>query len=387
MKQYPSFIIFGPGNYNSLGVLHQLAEAGMEAFLLIVGSGYDRRHGDILRYSRYAGEYHEAPTAACALEWLLANRDRFPQGTILYTTSDEAEKAVDMAYDVLIDQFIFPNAGKQGEVIRLMDKDVQTAIARDAGLTIIPGQYTTAPDFDMDKVEYPCMVKPLNSTTGTKGDMIVCANREELRKATTGRYTKDFVIEKFLEKEAELLLLGVALPNGEVWTPALVHKFDVDPIGDYTHTLVFTDAASHLSDLAAVHKFVQNLGYVGPFSVEFGVEKGKNYFFEINLRNDGTSHYPLRAGVNMAKVYYEAVKGINEHPALIPPRQYYKINEFRDIRRVFYGKISFPKWFSQFRSAGSYRFYHPGDYPLFRALIPMFISFTWSVFRRKVLRR
>lgn len=387
MKQYPSFIIFGPGNYNSLGVLHQLAEAGMEAFLLIVGSGYDRRHGDILRYSRYAGEYHEASTTASAMEWLLANRDRFPQGTILYTTSDEAEKAVDMNYDVLIDQFIFPNAGKQGEVTRLMDKDVQTAIAREAGLTIIPGQYTTSPDFDVERVEYPCMVKPLNSTTGVKGDMKVCANREEVERVLQSKKEGTFIVQKYIDNQEDRLFLGLSLPNHKIWIPALVRKPNVGPTGEYSYSLITTDVLSYLPEMPSVLKMFDNMGYVGPFSIEFGYDGNTNHFFEVNLRNDGTSHYPLNMNVNLAEVFVRTCKDANCSFPGVESQSYFNIHEIRDIRRVFYGQISFPKWFHQFRTAGSYRFYHPGDYPLLRALIPMFMSFAWSTFRRKVLKR
>lgn len=388
MIKYPQFIIFGPGNYNSLGVLRQAGRAEIDCLLLIVGSGRDIRNGDIILYSRYAKLWHSVASEQDGLEWLLENIDNFADRTVIYTTSDGTERTIDEHYDKLKNKFCFPNAGEQGRVSLLMNKKHQIDMAAKCGLNIIKGQYTNSQNFDFTKVEFPCMIKPFNSTTGTKDDMAVCENLLELKESlAASRHTKDFIVEKFLEKEYELLLLGVALPDGRIWTPAIVHKYDLDSMGDYTHALVSTDVETELPELAKVHSLIKALGYIGPFSVEFGHEKGVNYFFEVNLRNDGTSHYPLNMGINFAELYYKSYHCTQTDIPEFPKQEYLKVNDIKDIKRVLKHKIPLFRWLREFFGAGSYRFYQNGDRKILLAVIPMFVYYYTSSIVNKICHK
>lgn len=363
MKSSSDFILFGQGNYNTLGVLHQLAEIGVDPLILSVGNPKDKKNGNIIGYSKYAKRIEIVGCEDEGLKWILSNRDKFAVDTVIYPTSDTAELLLDSNFDSLSTQFRFPNAGKQKAVVELMDKHCQADLAREAGIRILESQYSNSPNFSFSNVVYPCMVKPLNSTTGSKGDMKVCENEDELRAALQGgKLTSDFIVQQYLNNEADLLFLGVAFDNGDVWLPAVVIKPGVTATGEYSHAIISTDVEKYLPEMEQVKAFVSGIGYRGPFSIEFGLEKGKNYFFEINLRNDGTSQYPLSAGVNIAEAY------INGKPSQSMPKiEYDMIDEVCDIKRVIRREIAFAKWLRTFRNAGSYRFYRKGD----RSLIPI----------------
>ena len=167
------FILFGEGNYNSLGVLHCMAAKGIEVFLLQVDSGKRMLDGVVIGHSKFARYGHVVQTEQEGLEWLLIHQAEFPQGTVIYPTSDTAETLLDCHYNALIPHFAFPHCGKQGEVTRLMEKDVQMAIAQECGIRTLKSRYTNALGFNIDDVEYPCMAKPLVSIAGSKGDMRV----------------------------------------------------------------------------------------------------------------------------------------------------------------------------------------------------------------------
>lgn len=380
------FIIFGVGNYNSLGVLHALAVAGKEAFILAIGNSKDWRQGNIIGYSRFANHIHHVDSADEGAEWLLENKTKFPKGSVIYPTGDVEEKALDCRYDSLSLHYIFPNVGKQNGVSALMDKQTQTSLAEKTGIRILRNQYSNSKDFNFSKVEYPCMVKPLNSTSGSKGDMRVCENESELKEAlASGKHTREFIVQQYIRNEADLLFLGVSLPDGKVIIPALVKKPGVSPTGEYTHAIITTDVKTHLPELNAVIQFVKNIGYVGPFSIEFGLEKGKNYFFEINLRNDGTSHYPLQMGVNIPMLYYNGIKGI-EIQSEFESAEYEMIDEVGDLRRVLGHELSFGQWLKSFRKAGTYRFYHSRDKNLRFPILKMFVNRTFSKIFRTIKR-
>lgn len=368
------FIIFGEGNYNMLGVLHQLGEIGVTPLLLIVGKSKDIKHGNIVGYSGNAKRIVEVNTEVEGFEWIINQRQQFKYGTIIYPTSDTTERLLDSNYDILVPQFRFPNVGYQGGVSKLMDKQQQTSLAEKTGLRIIKSQYTISHDFSFSNVVYPCMVKPLNSTEGSKGDMRVCKNERELKEALKcGKHTRDYIVQQYIKNEADLLLLGVAYDNGEVWLPAVVIKPGVSATGEYTHAIISTDVTKYLQEIERVKKYVKILRYSGPFSIEFGVEKGKNYFFEINLRNDGTSHYPLNAGVNICKAYIEG-----KQSTAVPLIEYEMIDEVADCRRILRKDITLLQWFKSFYNAGTYKFYRKGDnglaYPLFRLFVSRFTN-------------
>lgn len=383
------FILFGEGNYNTLGVLHCMATKGIEVFLLLIGSGKRILHGEVIGCSKYARYGHVVKTEHDGLKWLFAHQSDFPQGTVIYPTSDKVETLLDCHYEALIPHFAFPHCGKQGEVTRLMEKDVQTTIAMQHGIRTMHSMYTNRTDYDINQVTYPCMVKPLISISGSKGDMRVCSDRDELDEAlSSAKHTKEFIIQQYIHNEADLLFLGLRLPNGDVWIPSLVKKPGVSSTGEYTHAIVTTAVAEHLPELDRVIEFVNSLNYVGPFSIEFGLEMGKNYFFEINLRNDGTSHYPLASGVNIPYVYYRACKG-----QLIAEDMYYEqteypmIDEVLDVRRVLSREISFSQWWHLFRSAKAYRYYVSYDKRIALALIPMFVSRLVSKIWRSIFKK
>lgn len=373
------FILFGTGNYNTLGVLYQLEEIGVDPILLIVGKSKDISNGNIIGYCKNANQIVEVASEKDGLDWILENKEGFEYGTIIYPTSDAAERLLDRNFNSLTPHFRFPNVGFEGGVESLMEKNRQIALAEELGLRVLKSQYTNSPDFSFDKVTYPCMVKPLNSTEGAKGDMRVCENEIELKEAlSSGKHTREFIVQQYIRNESDLLFLGVAFRDGEVWLPAVVVKPGVSPTGEYTHAIVSTDVRKYLPEIKEVKEYVKSLNYEGPFSIEFGLEAGKNYFFEINLRNDGTSHYPLNAGVNICKAYIEG-KPSGE----IEKTEYEMIDEVGDSRRILRKEIGLLDWIKSLSKAGTYKFYRKGHKELLLPISHMFLTRFTSKLKRK----
>ena len=367
------FIIFGEGNYNTLGVLYQLAEIGIDPLLVIIGKTKDSKKGNIIGYSKYARRIHEVATEKDGLNWILRNKDNFLKGTIIYPTSDVTEKLLDENFNALKEVFKFPTVGIEGGVSRLMNKQLQTQLANDAGIRVINSQFTNADKIDFDKIKYPCFIKTINSTEGSKGDMKICRNELELKNTLSKKtYGKNYIIQDYILNEKDLLFLGVVFGSGEIWLPAVVVKPGVSFRGEYSHAFITTDIKKYLPEFEAVKAFIKSLRYYGPFSIEFAHEKGKNYFLEINLRNDGTSHYPMNMGINLVKAYIDN-KSENH---LEIEMEYEMIDETSDLRRVLYRELSLKRWLRSFRKAGSYRFYRKGDYGLILPLFRMFLSRT-----------
>lgn len=368
------FIIFGHGNYNSLGVLHALSEENKIPFILNIGKSRDKKNGNIIGYSKFCQHLKEVNSEEEGVNWLIENKNLFPKGTLIYPTGDKEVIAIDRCFDQLIVHYIFPNCVKKGEITKLMDKHLQIELAEKYGLRILKSQYLNDDSFDFKKVEYPCMIKALNSTTGSKADMKICNNEHELKNHLLEvRTSKDYIIQQYISNEADLLFLGLALPNGEIVIPALVKKPGVSPTGEYSHAISTTDINSYLPEKKYVIEFVKALNYAGPFSIEFGLEKGKNYFFEINLRNDGTSHYPLGLGVNIPMLFYNSIIG-KKIQVSWDILEYKMIDEVADIRRVLSQELNFLQWLREFKNAGTYKYYHSSDKQLLKVIFLMFLN-------------
>lgn len=202
-KQNVDFIIFGSGNYHTLGIMHALHEVGLEFFVLVVGEYKNWRHGNIIGHSRFWKNYHQVRNEEEGAEWLMRNKDRFPEGTIVFPTGDTYEKVLDMNFDSMYGHYLFPNAGEKGKICTLMDKHLQAELASRAGIrTLQDIKITKNTDLSCIPLEYPCMLKPLNSIKGSKGDMCLCENEAVLKKAiNNSKHTEEFIVQQYIRNE------------------------------------------------------------------------------------------------------------------------------------------------------------------------------------------
>lgn len=362
-------IVFGSHGYNTLGTIRGLATCGQEVFLLLVGGS---RFYNVTQHSRYIDYMHCAANNEEALGWLKDNRNKL-KGSVVYPTSDSAESLLDISYNELCDYYYFPHGNRQGEVTRLMDKNLQASMAIEAGLNV-PECYELLAGGSKTSLYFPCLLKSKASIAGSKRDMAVCRSEEELRTCLkAARHTQEFIAQQFIDKEYDLLLIGCAMPDGEVLIPGLFKKERWQQLGgDGTYGLITTCVEKYFGQLEAARHFVKNLHYVGPFSMEFGVEKGKAYFYEINLRNDGTSHYFHQAGIYIPYWFATAVQG-GDYRQLVKTkceREYCFIDEFEDFLNVFRISLSLKKWLRDLRHATVYKYYDKQDSKPFKKLLP-----------------
>lgn len=171
-----TFIIFGGHGYNTQGVIECMATNNMDFFLLLVRGS---RVYSVTLKSKYVTKYKEVNSVEEGVIFLLDYKTDLA-GSVIYPTSDAAESVLDLNYDKLRAYYSFPNAGQQGKVTSLMDKYIQYCYAKEVGLDI--------PDFmkvslgNCSRVSYPCIVKPEESISGSKEDIAVCQNEDELKR-------------------------------------------------------------------------------------------------------------------------------------------------------------------------------------------------------------
>ena len=301
--ELPRAVIVGDSTYNTLSAVRSLGEAGLSQVLILKGE-VDVCHVARSRYLRKDCVFRIATMEEC-----LPVLDRFrgsgPERPTLLCTFDEAAVFIDRHEPQLAPSFRTPARGRQ--IGPLFDKDAQCRLALECGL--LPPRFQ---DFDRrDGVEvvrlpYPVLLKPRNSTRGEKSDIHICRDRDDLYRALQAEsHCDEFVLQEFIEKDYELNCLGVRTERG-IYIPGAIRKIRHYPslVGACSYGL-YTPISELNIDTAAVARFLERAGYFGPFSVEFLHRGDKNYFMEVNFRNDGLAYAATAAGANLHALYVD----------------------------------------------------------------------------------
>ena len=131
--------------------------------------------------------------------------------------------------------------------------------------------------------------------------------------------------------------------------------------GSFSHGLM-TANISEIADTSKITEFLEKIGYYGPFSVEYGLVGNRAYFFEVNLRNDGTSHYFFQAGANIPLAYVYSCAGLDY--LLIDTtvkEDAWFIDEVFDYENVLKRIITKKQWEKDKEEATIYKYYDEKD--------------------------
>lgn len=361
-------IIFGRSGYNTLGVIRCFAEKKCSFFLILISNS----RIDSILFSKYVKKYKIVDNEKEGIEYILRNKKEW-SGSVIIPTSDGAESFLDNNLDNLKDFYSFPHSKKQGSVNRLMDKIKQVEIADKSGL-YTPRTFSYSRGCNLPKnIKYPCLVKPQKSISGCKEAIKICKNKRELISALNKPvFTTQFLIQQYINKDYELLLIGCRLPNGCLYIPGVFKKDRWYMEGnDASFGTISTDVSQYFSQLSEVESFINTMNFYGLFSIEFGVEKGKPYFYEINFRNDGTSHYFHKAGIYLPYIYFLSNIGCLEKKELrLKSSSYLFIDELGDFINLKSTNLSISEWFSNLREAKAYKYFSKHDILPFLLMLP-----------------
>lgn len=364
-KNQYNVIVFGRSGYNTLGVMRSFHQYGITPFLLIVKSVQLRS----TICSNTVKEYKIVDSEEQGVQFLLERQGFVCGKTVIIPTSDKVESELDKAFDVLKEHYIFPNAKIAGRVSHFMNKDVTTAIAAKYGIKVPQTYCISSVNEIPSTLLFPCLIKPQKSIDGSKSEIRICDTKEELIRSIDTSLKHKFLVQEYIQKDFDILLNGCRLlSNGETILQGIFKKFRWSSNGGDGSWGVITSDIEKYIDRNNVESFLRELDYYGPFSMEFGVKDNVPYFFEINLRNDGTSHYFNLLGCHIA-VYWsmDALARIMGIKPLENKIEYSFISEFDDFINIFTSNLTLKKWFSDLKNAKIYKYYDRHDnFPFFR---------------------
>lgn len=299
-------IILGGNHHNTLGVVRALGQAGLSQNikLIVVNDSPDFvSKSKYIKKTNYRRIFDESGIMQ------VLNDFKYSSGKpVIICCGDSLSSYVDRHYDELSKRFTLPNAKcKQGEITRLMSKEIQMQYAKQLGIDV-PESLTFAKEevHTIDWDTYPCIIKPLDSIIGGKTDIHICKNREELIKDIEGTTCTKFQVQKYINKDFEYQLIGCSLDGGnKIIIPGFTRLIR-QPKNTNTGYLLYSHRSKLDIDYSIVEQYIKRIGYSGLFSLEFLRGKdGKDYFMEINMRNDGNAYCVTVFGVNLPLIWYK----------------------------------------------------------------------------------
>jgi len=377
-------VVIGIPHHNTLGVIRALGRKGLSSSMYPVIAG---KSGNYVSKSRYIVRSNmtlidDLTDLIGALEHL-----EFPtaEKAIVISCWDAAISLLDEHRMQLEKKYIIPSAtGEYGSIHTLMSKELQIKAAVDAGIDVPTGVYYSKLDSDNNILhewnDFPCIIKPADSIVGTKTEIHICKDKNDLLNDLETSHCNYFFIQKYIEKSMEFQLIGCSLSGGkEVIIPGYTDIIR-QPSNTNTGFLKYSpisDGVITNSTIERVGQFIKNIGYSGLFSVEFlKGDDGKDYFLEINMRNDGNAICVTDAGVNLPFIWYAYNAGLDyKEEASKRCVSLFCMPEFDDIIFVLKGQLSVTKWVKDINRTRSFMEYSKDDKRPFYCRLRDFLLF------------
>lgn len=351
-------IIWGRDNYNTLGLLRQLSGEGREIFFLMWGKPVGCASA-----SKFFGEHVVVESMEEGYQYLLTHFTDEPQKPVVFTPSDELIEFIDQHKIELQQRYILPGTKEQGLLTKIDDKNTMTDLAQRLGF-LVPQSQVCRKDTELKNIQYPCIIKPAHTTVGHRNEFKfkICENEKELTNALKYvREESEFILQQYIPKESDALVYGCRMREGKVEIAGTIVRDRFCRTGETSHGLVTAELPNNI-EKSKIEKFLSEIDYHGLFSFEYGLYDGKAYFFEVNLRNDGTSHFFYQAGANIPLAwYYDAIGKDYSHINTVVTGDCWYIDEIFDEANVWEGTISRKQWKEDKAKATVFKYYDKED--------------------------
>lgn len=362
-------IVVGGNHHNTLGVVRALGQKGVSPFVIIVGNG---KSSFVLK-SRYIKGGLILPTSEDAVLYI---KEEFSgQGrTIIYSCSDGVTCSLDNHYDELKDNFVFFNGKEQGRISRLTNKYEMQRLALMCGLNI-PATIKIEGNTIPNGITYPCVTKDMDNVNGSKHDMKLFQNVEQLSNfLQKNNESKEILVQHYIDKELEFQLIGCSVINDkgeyDIIIPGHTKIIRAQPVTN-TGFLEYYSNDGFSFDKDSCKNFIKACGYTGLFSIEFIRGKdGIDYFLEINFRNDGNAYVVTKAGVNLPYIFYLNALGKDySAEAQRPIHMQVSMPVVKDFKTVLQGRVSILQWLKDLKRTNCFFYKDKKDPAPLRAYI------------------
>ena len=351
-------VVWARGGYNHLGILRSLAPFCPDIENIVSAPSTK----EVVRYSRYCRNCHFFENHDNALQYLIDNYKDNTKRPILYFTSDEIAEIVDLNREYLSKIFIISGTKQPGLLSSIQNKNKMAKIASECGFNV-PASCSITRDKDLPSIPYPCFLRPaLNYNNSFRKAIRVNTSKELLSIQNDLTEGDELVVSEYIPKEKDLLVIGVRFKDGNIYIPGcfIKDRWNNGESGTGSHGVITPSIPPSVS-IEAIRTFLYKIDYIGPFSFEFGILNHVAFFYEVNLRNDGTCDYFNQCGANTVLAWVADCCDMDVSSITIPVlREGFMINEVEDYKNIG-GRLTRSEWKKQRKEASVFVYYNKHD--------------------------
>lgn len=356
MNKLPNAIVIGGDHHNTLGVIRSLGECDVRTDLLLVSC--EKR--SFVDGSKYVDRCIVIREHKEIVDCLIKNFVESEYKPVIICCSDASSGQIDEHYDILSHYFLIPGGLQQGSIISLMNKRQMSELATSVGLSI-PLSFYISNSTSLGNIKLPCIFKPIESRKGTKSEIQIVRTKDELERYFFNSDLTRFQIQEFIDKDFEFQLIGCST-HDDVIIPGV--SLILRPCkGSNTSFLKYIPLEENFCDIEKCKDFVKRTGYQGLFSIEFiRDKKGRDYFMEINFRNDGNAICVTAAGVNLPYIWYLDRLGIEyKHEVNKCVTPVYVMPDMAELKLLLTRQISVYQYLKDLRKTNRFMEYDSLD--------------------------
>lgn len=361
-------IIWGIDDYNVLGLCRQFKNSGFDVLFLVY-----RGIANCAINSKYCPKYVEAQTIEEGFKYIMTNCIDKDNKSVLINSNDLIAEYIDLHSKELEPYFAITSTSKPGNLTKYDNKFTMCQLAEKIGF-LVPQTKICHWDTDISDVKYPCILKPSHQTQGRFNEFKfkICNKESELRRTLRFvRHDSEFLLQQYIQKEKDVLVYGARMRDGKVVLAGALIRDRFCGTGESSHGLITPNIPEGVN-IEHIKNYLAEIDYYGLFSVEYGLVDGKAYFFEVNHRNDGTSHFFYQAGANipLAWAYSSLDMDYSQIPTVVDGDHFY-MDEIYDIQNVKEGKITRQQWEREKAEATVFKYYDKEDTAPYEAMKKM----------------
>lgn len=374
--------VLGGNHHNTLGVIRSLGSVGIRSNLILSS----KESHPYVSYSRYIKSKWLFESDEEVIAFLKSFHCK--SIPIIIACSDSIASLLDANKDELSLKYRLPGVRGNYMLSYYMNKEVMMNLAQEVGFNVPCSLTITEKDRTIPiSIPYPLIIKPLVSSEGSKQDIKRCYTKKELDNYLGEDHCNRIIVQQLIEKDFEFQLIGCSMDGGRIVVIPGYAK-NIRP-SDVTNTgfLKYIPTQDLPIDISLCRAFILKTGYSGLFSLEFVHGKdGKNYFLEMNFRNDGNSICVTASGLNLPYIWYLYNTNKDIHLELDKKdsmKSVYVMPEFDDAILLLKGRVDVLTWLKDLSKTNCFMEFSSKDVKPFFYALYSFVKRTFRYVRKR----
>lgn len=356
--------IVGGDHHNGLGLARIFGINGVVVHSIVIGDCKK----SFLSKSKYVFDSKIFCTEQLAYDYLSEIKKSHEKAFII-PYSDAAAFELDRRLDEFKDDYFVPSINnRQGEIVKLMNKQNQYDFAKSFGIRMaktLTIDFTSNKMLESENIPFPCIIKPVLSAEGHKRDITICKNYDELRNAFKRLRKTGYLrvlVQEYLNVEYEIDVFGCILKQDPYicQIPTKTLRSWLPQGGTNCFSRIITNKKI-LFECNNIINAIKEYGFYGLYDIELFVVDGNIVLNEINLRNSGDVYMGLSQNYYYPYAWYCDMLKEKVDILASPKCPDYTMTECADIRNVLSKRVKFKNWIRDYHKCNDFALKFKGD--------------------------